>query len=436
MPASPANVIAAVCLTLALTCVVGPLLALYLATLVGPILHFRARRAEARELSFDAALHNGVIPGLGRLDVVLAKGRTLTLAYRWSPTNAAAPPVLLMPGLGTSLVLISPLHDAVERAGQSALSFDLPGMGFAPAASPMPTPDETAQLVKALLDHVAPGRAFLFLAGSFGNTLAELVLARSPGACAGLLNLDGLPHCLASFPDVVSGFNAVARMYRAEAALSRVGFLRPFLATVAPRLRKSLFARSSIPWQTVYAHIQSAELLDSIARDAPRMMEVGAAVQPAFGLLSPPLLDPDLFDAVLRLAPDAVAVNTASPERLVQVTPSHSSSSANDDNKARCRAELLALVSRLPPGALPRSLARIPVFSVSCRDYSYDKREWFMTPKIKGLYAVEHAVLALISVSGGKRVVLPDVTHPNIIFTGDFVSGLLKEMAANSLAMT
>jgi len=172
---------------------------LYLVTLIGPLYHIYI--ATPRENALLAAYANNELvgddskPSTGDAGVFKSKlFPGCEVFYRWTASTGSRPkavPVALPNGLGANAITTCFFHDGFAARGFNVLSYDRPGVGLSPAFKL--TPAEHVDVMAELMEHVAPGAAFLLFAGSFGNTVAQLFTARHPNQTACVFNLDGLP---------------------------------------------------------------------------------------------------------------------------------------------------------------------------------------------------------------------------------------------------
>jgi len=215
---------------------------------------------------------------------------------------------------------------------------------------------------------------------------------------------------------IVKGFERVQQIYAMEVYASKLGLLRPFIAYATRNLAHSTFASVSVPWSVILASLQSTRTLEAVRDETMLMMDFGRDVAAAWGPLSFHRLPTSMQTRLETLSGS-------------EVVPGGAESGSFALERQRIKAELRAM----DDGglALPRRWRDIAVCSVSCRNYWYDPHEWFMTAKVKNMYAAEHNFVSLLA-RCGRRIEYVHESH----MTGPFLGAELLDAAEQLLVQT
>lgn len=158
-------------------------------------------------------------PATGTETVVVA-GTTIRVSV-----EGDGPPLLLLPGIGSSLEMWGPLRSRLE--GRTTIAFDPPGIGGSPNTRSFWTVGRVAHLAAAVLDRWAPDTLPDVVGYSFGGLVAQhlarlRVLRRLAlvATTAGQPAIPPLPHRLLTM--LQGGFLVQAGRYNRDPQLGRL----------------------------------------------------------------------------------------------------------------------------------------------------------------------------------------------------------------------
>ena len=329
-------------------------------------------------------------------------------------------PIVLPGGLGSSLTNTSFIHAKLVKLGFDVLSYDRLGVGLSswPKKSEnndgLTSMQETIEEMDTVMSDANPdAKGWIIIGGSYGSAVGQLYTSQYPEKVVAFINWDGLPYYLSKIPKSRKSFGAVAAIYAVEAFFSDLGFLRfpIWLMTTVLGLSKS-YKNSGFSWDEVYAEFQDSKLLRTIQKETPAMMDCCDLLVEAWGDINFDHLSKDLFNELVDCPAD-VTVNHKGTEEIPRKI-SNEEKQTKEDLKNRLRN--LDTTSKLA-----QRWREIPVVSISCRNYDYDKMELFMTKQNKDLYAAEHVFLSLMS-RDGLRIVFPDKSHAGSVSLGDYLA--------------
>ena len=101
-----------------------------------------------------------------RVETAVVDGATIRVSIA-----GEGPPLLLLPGIGSSVETWRPLRERLD--GWTTIAFDPPGIGPSPADRRLWTVGRTARLAASVLDRWAPGTTPDVLGYSFGGLVAQ-----------------------------------------------------------------------------------------------------------------------------------------------------------------------------------------------------------------------------------------------------------------------
>ena len=408
---------------LAFLALLTALLLLYVLTLVGPLYHVYRLRQEAELISIESLMKQD----LGFNYFQSRRGR---LAYRWTiPADSEDPnknkrkhkcPIVLPGGLGSTMININIWHDRLFKAGFRVLSYDRIDVGTSDDnyQDSKVTAVDTVEDMHALLEQVCPNEKWIVVGGSFGNLVGELFTGHYPQSVAGIVNIDGLPYPLGLDPKVCKGFETVAKIYKVETFLSKLGLFRPLIHLMTSKLPKTTYKDCLVPLEITLAQIQSPRTLSSIATETMLMMDfgqqAGSIENPnGWGKVGKAAIPQEIFDEMIHCKGDFVIKDSQkSPSETI--TPNTMVAANNAYNMA-IAARLSAIENK--ESKLAQRWREIPVRCLSGRNYDYDPYELFMTKEMKDLYAYEHAFLAMFA-RNGRRWEFPNESHGSLPFSG------------------
>lgn len=178
-------------------------------------------------------------------DVVRLGGREMHVSVSGSP--GAAPPLLLLMGLGGNSGMWQPLRRMLDASRQT-VAFDVPGTGRSPAPLlPLPMP-LIARLAGSVLDHVGAGLVDV-LGVSWGGLLAQqvAVTARRQVRRLVLANTHFGMGSVPASPGALRTLLSVDRYHRPDALIDAAWHFGGRAARMGPGMREHSAARLAHP---------------------------------------------------------------------------------------------------------------------------------------------------------------------------------------------